>query len=465
MFDLVGKLFPLRQCTDEEFARRKRPCMLYQIKRCCAPCVGYVSQEQYEHCVEGAMQLIKGQNDAVMKSLDDEMQKASNAMEFEKAKALLEKKLLIEAIASKQSVELFSTKDMDAWSLYREGPDVVLCKLVVRSGKLAGSHHFDFEGTIQDTHEILASFLMQHYFVESYIPSEVLLHEKIEEEQALSELLSEKFNKRIEVKTPEKGDKRKIVDLAYTNAKAIFIHRKDTKSIREKALLELQEKLSLMRFPHRIDCFDNSHLSGNELVAACVCYVDGQRYTSGYRKYKIRSVQVGDDYAMMKEALERHLTRAKNEESLPDLILIDGGKGHLQVALNVLKELEIISCDVLALAKEMQRHDKGLTVERIYSPKYAEPITLQKNSQLLFLLQNIRDEAHRFALAYQKTRRKKATIKSALDDIVGIGPVKKKKLISAFGSVRTIATKSIDELAEVKGINLKDAQIIFDFFH
>lgn len=463
MFDLVGKLYPLRQCRDEEFARRKRPCILYQIKRCSAPCVGYVTQAQYQHYVDGAIQLIKGQNDEVMKNIEEEMQRASDALEFEKAKVLLEKKRLIESITTRQSVDMFSTKDMDAWALYRGGSDVVLCKLIVRSGKLSGSHHFDFAECIQETGELLASFLLQHYFVEPHIPQEILLHDRIEEVQALSELLSEKSGKKVEVRTPEKGDKKKLADLACTNASAIFKQRKDGKAMREKILLELQERLCLTRFPRRIDCFDNSHMAGKELVSAAVSFVDGQKYSAGYRKYKIRSVEMGDDYAMMKEALERHLGRAKNDESLPDLIIIDGGKGHLQVARKVLHALEIVSCDVISLAKEMHRHDKGLSLERVFIPNRKDPIVLQKHSPVLFFLQNIRDEAHRFVLQFHTTRRKKATIRSALDDIAGIGPKKKKKLIAAFGSVRALCTKSVAEVAAVPGISLKDAETICEF--
>lgn len=465
MFDLVGKLYPLRQCSDEEFARRKQPCMLYQIKRCTAPCVGYVTKDEYMHDVEGAMQLIKGQNDAVMKSLDDQIEKASDALEFEKAKALLDKKRLIEAVTTRQSVELLSSKDMDAWSMYRAGSDVILCKLIVRSGKLSGSHHFDFHDCIQDSSELLASFLLQHYFIEPFIPQDILLHESIEEIESLSELLSEHAVKKIEIRVPEKGDKKKLVELAYTNAEAIFKQRNDVKAKRESALLELQNKLSLSRFPRRIECFDNSHIAGSELVSACVSFVDGQKYTAGYRKYKIRQTDVGDDLAMMQEALHRHLVKAKKEDTLADLIIIDGGKSHLQVALKVLQALEIVSCDVISLAKEMHRHDKGLSLERIFLPNRKDPVVLHKHSPVLFLLQSIRDEAHRFVLQFHKARRSKATIRSLLDDIMGIGPVKKKKLLQAFGSVKVIATKSIEELSEVPGISRKDAEIVSEFLH
>lgn len=465
LYDLLGKLFPLRQCSDEEFSRRKTPCMLYQIKRCSAPCVGYVSQEEYTGYVRQAVQVIKGQNDELLEALTSQIANASQALEFERAQALLEKKKLIESLGAKQSVDVMSTEDMDAWGIYREGSDIVICKLLIRSGKLVGAHHFDFDGLVQHTDELLSSFLMQHYTAQNQMPNEILLDEKLEDSTALSQLFSEKTGRKVLFKMPERGDKKKLADLAHTNAKAFFGQRKDKKAMRERALLELQEKLMLTRYPQRIDCFDNSHLAGGEPVSAAVCYVDGQKHTSGYRKYKIRDAKPGDDYAMMRESLERHLGHAKEQTALADLIVIDGGKGHLKEAMQALARLQIVSCDVIALAKEEGRHDKGATLERVFVPGRAEPITLERHSPALFLLQNIRDEAHRYVLEFQKVRRTKSTIKSSLDSIEGIGSKKKKKLLSFFSSVKSISQKSVEELMQVPGIGRKDAMRIVQFFN
>lgn len=458
MFDLIGKLFPLRQCSDEEFSRRKRPCILYQIKRCSAPCVGYVSEQEYRGYIQSAIRLIRGQNEEVLKFLEEEMHTASENMEFEKAQSLLEKKELLEEIVQGQRVDSVTGVTLDAWAVFREGSDVIITKLMWRQGKLVGSHHFDFDNAFQPTDEILESFLVQHYLVEQNEVSEILLAECVSNIEALSEVIQ------AHVHVPLRGEKRKFTAMAMANAVAAFKQRKDAKTVREKSLLELQEKLTLSRYPKRIECFDNSHFSGTELVSSCIVFIDGERYKAGYRKYRIRSVTCGDDYAMMKEVLLRRYTRAKEEDTLPDLIVIDGGKGHLKAAEEVLKALEIVTCDLIALAKEQGRHDKGQTEERIYVAERAQPITLEPHSAALFLLQQIRDEAHRFVLAFQVLRRKKASIKSELDYIPGIGPAKKKRLIAAFGSVKVLKVQNLEEIQKVKGITLKDAQNILSYF-
>ena len=259
---------------------------------------------------------------------------------------------------------------------------------------------------------------------------------------------------------PERGDKKRLIELAVSNAKSAFVQRKDIHVLRQKQLLDMQEKLNLSRFPRRIECFDNSHLSGTSRIAAMVCFIDGEKYKQGYRKYHIRTTQVGDDYAMLREVLQRRFSSTRRENELPDLIVIDGGKGHYNTALQTLSELDIASCDVIAVAKEEGRHDKGLTKERIFHPGAQEPLSLDPHSPLLLLLQQIRDEAHRFAIAFHKTTRKKATIKSLLDDVTGIGPIKKQRLLKAFGSVRAIQEHSAEELMKVAGISKKDAEAV-----
>jgi len=463
MFDLVNKLFPIRECSDEEFIRRKRPCMLYQIKRCCAPCVGKVSHDEYQGYVDEAMKVIKGENEEVLAMLHRQMQEASDALEFEKAHSLLQKIAILQSIKCTQTVEALSTESADVWALYKHGFDVVLCKLLLRSSKLVGSHHFDFSDCVQEANELLSSFLLQHYLVEANGISEILVYQEFADAGLLSELLSEKLGKKIRIRSPEKGEKKKLVQLAYANAKAIFTQRNDAKMVREKTLLYMQETLSLNRFPKKIECFDNSHISGKEPVSACICFVNGEKYTKGYRKYKMK-VGTGDDYAMMHESLTRHLVRAKESDALSDLIIIDGGLAHLRVAMRVLQELEIISCDVIAVAKEGHRHDKGLSLEKIYTQNTNEPIVLARDSELLFFIQNIRDEAHRFVLAYQTLRRKKSTIKSLLDEIPGIGPKKKKKLLLHFKNIKSIAEASEKELQAVSGISQRDAIKICEFF-
>ena len=458
MFDLIGQLFPLRQCSDEEFARRKRPCILYQIKRCSGPCVGLVSSDEYKGYVDAATRLIRGQNQEVLAALEREMLQASEDLEFEKAQSALEKIRLLKEIVEGQRVDSVSGDTADVWGVFREGADVVITKLMWRSGKLVGSHHFDFDNAFQPTDELLESVLVQHYLIEKSPATHVYLAEAVASTDALGEVIG------LHVHVPVRGEKRQLARMAIANAEAAFKQRKDAKTLREKALLELQEKLQLSRYPKRIECFDNSHFAGTERVSSCVVFVDGQKYKAGFRKYRIKSVETGDDYAMMQEVLYRRYSKAKEEDTLPDLIVIDGGKGHLRAACDVLKKLEIVSCDIISLAKEEGRHDKGQTQEKVYIPGSTTPIVLEAHSSLLFFLQKIRDEAHRFVLAFQVLRRNKASIKSELDYIPGIGPAKKKKLIQAFGSVRSLKEKTLEEIEAVKGITHKDAETIKSWF-
>jgi excinuclease ABC subunit C len=248
--------------------------------------------------------------------------------------------------------------------------------------------------------------------------------------------------------------------MAYVNAEARFRKEKDAKTIREKTLLEMQEKLHLSRFPRRIECFDNSNISGTAFVSTLVAFTDGVKDSSRYRKYKVKSAPAGDDYAAMRETLERRYKRANAENDFPDLLVIDGGKGHLNVALKVLADLNIVSLDVISLAKEEGRHDKGATAEQVFLPNVKDPIMLKRTSPVLFLLQQIRDEAHRTAISYHRHLRSKRTVVSQLDEIPGIGPVKRKKLLKHFGSVKKLKEASAEELAKVPGITKRDLEAI-----
>lgn len=461
MFDLVSRTFPLRQCSDEEFARRTRPCLLYQINRCPAPCVHICTDEEYQSNVENATRLLKGQNQVLIAELKKEMLLASDALEFEKAAKLLQKIQLLESTKDVQNVQNISAESLDAIGIYREGDEVVISILIWRTSRLEDVQHFEFANVIESNQDLLNSFLLQHYLQQDPPPEIVLSHE-IDAAAIVAEILSERRGKKVVVSTPQKGDKKQLALLAQTNAEAAFRQRKDSHSIKQKLLLDMQEKLSLSRFPRRIECFDNSHLFGQNPVAAMVVFVNGEKYKQGYRKFHIKSAPKGDDYAMFREVLQRRFEKVKNEATgeLPDLLIIDGGKAHYNLACKILSDLDIVSCDIIAVAKEEGRHDKGLSQERIFHPEATEPILLSLHSPILLLLQQIRDETHRFAITFHKQQRKKSTIKSVLDDIPGIGPVKKKKLLQTFGSVKAILELSVAELCKVPGITKKDAEMV-----
>jgi excinuclease ABC subunit C len=329
----------------------------------------------------------------------------------------------------------------------------MLSQLIYRGGTMTGSSNFSFSGILEDDGELLQTFIMQHYKAYTERPHEILIPSCLEDPSALTEILSEDQPRQVRVVMPQKGEKRALVEMALANAESEFRRKKDVAAIREKTLLEMQEKFRLTSFPERIECFDNSNISGTNLVSALVAFTDGVKDTSRYRKYKLKTIDTSDDYGGMREVLMRRYRKAEEENNLPDLVIIDGGKGHLNVALQVFRDLNIISVDLIAVAKEEGRHDKGGTLEQVFLPNIKDPVRLPKNSQILFLLQQIRDEAHRSAITYHRKLRSKKTVRSDLDDVPGIGPAKRKALLKAFGSLKGVKAASDDELLAVKGIS------------
>lgn len=459
-FDLITRLFPLRQCSDAELTNRSRPCLLYDIKRCIAPCVEKCTKEEYLQHVDEAVRLLKGQNKEVLRELKTRMKKASDALEFEKANDYLRMIEQIEHVTEVQHIDNPSAKDCDVLGLYREGDAILIALLMFRDGKIIGSEHFSFHLIASSDAEVFESFIIQHYKEHLNPPSEILISCEIEQQEILEEILSETVNKKISIITPKKGKKRDLIAMGHKNAKALFVREQDARSLKEKMLLDLAESLQLSRFPRRIECLDTSNSSGTDPVASIVCFTNGERDKSGTRLFKIKGVKQADDYTAMKQVLHRHFLREKEKQDFCDLLIVDGGKGQLNLALEVFAELGIASIDVIGLAKEEARHDKGLTQEKIFIPHQQEPVLIDPRSPLLFLLQKIRDEAHRQAIAFHRKKRSERTIASALDDIPGIGPAKKKKLLKAFGSVQQIKAASQEDLKNIKGLSRKDIETL-----
>ncbi|MES2272671.1 MAG: excinuclease ABC subunit UvrC [Chlamydiota bacterium] len=463
-FDLISRLFPLRQCSDAELASRERPCLLYDIKRCIAPCVNKCTEEEYGKHVENAMRLLKGQDKEVIASLKRGMALASDALEFEKADAFLQMIHQIEHVTQVQHVDNPDAKDCDVVGLYREADAVLIALLFFREGKLIGSEHFSFHLIASNDAEILESFLLQHYKNHPSIPSEILVSCPLLEQKALGEILSESKGKKVEILTPQRGKKQDLIEMGLRNAKALFVRELDARSLKEKMLLDLQETVHLTRFPRKIECFDTSNIGGSDPVASLVCFINGEKDKGRTRLFKIKGVEKADDYTAMRQVLKRHFSREKEKGDFCDLLIVDGGKGHLNLALDVFLELGIASVDAIALTKEEARHDKGLTQEKIYLPRRKDPLLIDPRSPLLFLLQKIRDEAHRTAIEFHRKRRSKRTIRSSLDEIPGIGPVKKKRLLQRFGSIKGLAAASKEELEQVAGLSEKDIRTILAIF-
>lgn len=453
-FDLISRLFPLRQCSDAELAARTRPCLLYDIKRCIAPCVKKCTREEYQLHVDSAMRLLKGQDKEVVLELKKQMEEASNALEFEKAATFLEMIHQIQHVTQVVHVDNPAAKNCDVVGLSREADAVLIALLFFREGKLIGSEHFSFHLIASNDAEVIESFLLQHYKNLSSLPEEIFVPIDLPQQKDLEEILN------LSIHTPQKGKKKDLVEMAHRNAKALFIRELDAKSLKEKMLLDLQETLQLIRFPRRIECFDTSNISGTDPVASLVCFVNGEKDKSKTRLFKIKGVDRADDYTAMRQVLLRHFIREKEKNDFCDLLIVDGGKGQLNIALDVFQELSIASVDVISLSKDEARHDKGLTQEKIYTPHRKDPILIDPRSPLLFLLQKIRDEAHRQAIEFHRKRRSKRTISSELDTLDGIGPVKKKRLLQAFGSVKALRAAKEEEIRSVQGISKKDVETI-----
>ena len=464
-FELMGRLFPLRQCSDEEFKRRTRPCLLYSMKKCIAPCCGLCSKEEYTTYVGSAIEFLQGGSQKILGHLKEEMEKASKALDFEKAGSFLRSIEQIKHVTQETTIfQKSQEKNVDVIGFYREADQVLITLLVFREGTLINSSTFPFSHLIDEEEEILSSFIVQHYSRENNtsLPEEVLTPIPLTNAKEISSLLKD-FHpkaKSCALICPKKGNSKALTLLAQKNAHTSFLQKAEMQSSKEKLLSQLQELLPLHRYPKRIECFDTSNLSGTHLVASSVVFIDGEEDKKKMRLYHVKGINKPDDYAALHQVLTRRLLRAKEEDDFPDLLIIDGGKGQLGIALDVLKELEIIHVDVISLVKEKGRHDKGLTLEKICIPGKTEPFSLPAHSPLLFFLQKIRDAAHKQAISFYRRTHEKKTIASQIDSIPGIGPIKKKRLLQAFGSVANILSQPEEELKQVQGITSKDIERI-----
>ena len=452
--DLIGRLFPLRQCSDRELSSRTRPCLLYSIKRCLAPCVGKCTKKEYNAEVKGAIEFLKGNDQEVIKILEKEIQEAASCLDYERAGALYQTVQQIQHITqNRQSVVNRGEKDFDIFSALFEGSSHVIAKLMYRGGRLTGSDHFKFSELASTEEEMWASFLIQHYKDKKILPKEVILPKALPKKKLLEEILS------LSLSFPRKGKKLQLLKLAEKNAQALL---KDNQS-KEALLFDLQDTCALAHYPMRIDCFDTSNISGSDFVACMVRFTDGIRDREKMRLFKIKGLSKPDDYGALCEVLKRHYTKVKQKEDLPDLVLIDGGKGQLGVALNVFENLGIANVDLISLAKEEGCHNKGLRFEKIFIRHKKDPIILPPRSSALFILQRIRDEAHRVAISYHRKRRSKRLFQTELEGIPGIGPKKRQLLLQSFGSVKQIKKGARADFEKIKGLSCRDIDVILKF--
>ena len=471
--DIIEKHFLLRNCTDHNFKNRSRPCLQYEIKRCLAPCVLPVDPEEYRQQVRQASLFIEGRQHELLAELRQRMTAKAETMEFESAAKIRDQIQAVEKTLEKQRMVSHWGADQDIFGLYREGGYIEAQVLFVRQGKLTGTQAYALEDLAFSDEEIMGSLLTQFYQGHRFMPDEILLPVELEDRDTRAEYLSERKGKNVSIHVPQKGDKRKLVEMAQQNARQSFAERHDQEKAREKMLQELQEQLRLKRYPQRIECFDISMIHGAYAVGSQVTFIAGEPDKAHYRHYRIHTIDPsggGDDFGMMLEVLKRRFTRGKREEEMPNLVVVDGGKGQLAMALAAMREVGVEGIDVVGLAKmRVQSAPRSAEIERseerVFLPGQSNPVTLRRNSNALFLLQRVRDEAHRFAIMHHKKLRSRQTLSSALDRIPGIGAARRRALLRAFGSVKGVEQASVDELMQVSGMNPKIAQQLWQVFH
>lgn len=471
--DIIEKHFLLRNCTDHNFRNRSRPCLQYQIKRCMAPCVLPVPEDVYREHVRQAMLFIDGKRQELVAELRQKMQQKSETLEFEAAARIRDQIQAVEKTLEKQRMVAHWGADQDIFGLYREGGFIEVQVLLVRQGKLTENLSYSLEDLEFPDEEIVASVLTQFYQGPRFVPDEILVPVELEDRDARAEYLSERKGKKIEIICPQRGDKRHLVQMAEENAKQSFGERHDQEKAREKMLRELEQNLNLKRYPQRIECFDISTIHGAHAVGSMVTFINGEPDKRFYRHFRIRTIDAssgGDDFGMMLEMLKRRFARGKEDADLPDLIVVDGGRGQLAMALTAMAELGIDGVDAVGLAKmRVQAAARSTEIERseerVFLPGQSNPVILKRNSNALFLLQRVRDEAHRFAITHHRKLRSRQTLYSALDRIPGVGGARKRALLRAFGSVKRIEAATLEELLQVPLMNQRIAQDILQALH
>ncbi|MBS5886078.1 MAG: excinuclease ABC subunit UvrC [Clostridium sp.] len=475
---LINKIFPIRTCKllINEGGEKVRPCLNYHIKKCVAPCAGYVTKEQYSEMINDIMDILNGKDKTIIKTLKKDMEDASMNLEFEKAAKYRDKILAIEAIVEKQKIFKTMEGDEDFINIYQDEKDSCIQIFFSREGKITGREHFIFENTADDKiGEVLEDFITSFYGGTAKIPRTIYVPD-MEDSELIEDFLTIKRGAKAWIKIPQKGQKKDMLEMVRNNAKITLEQFKD-KFLKEKevnriALEELQYLLDLDESPFRIEAYDISNIQGVDSVGTMVVFEEGKSKNSDYRRFKIKSVKGANDYDSMREILERRFSHGLEEikkiqernlnfssgkfSSFPDLIMMDGGKGQVNVALEVLEKLNI-SIPVCGLVKDDKHQTRGI----IYNNK---ELIINRSSNLMQMIRRIQDEVHRFAITYHRTLRDKRTLHSILEDIPNVGEKRRRNLLMKFGSVENIKNATLEELLETPSIDKKAAQSIVDYF-
>ena len=459
MVDFIKSKFKIRQCRS--FKYKDRPCLNYHIKKCMAPCMGYISKEDYMKQIDEIIDVLEGKTDKLLKQINAEMEEASNNMQYEKAAYLRDKKIAIERISEKQKVSNITENDIDVIGLAKSKTRVCVEIFFVRKSKMIGREHFFLDDLVdEEPKEILSSFIKQYYLDRPILPNKIMLREEIDDKEILEQLFTEKAGRKVELKTPQKGEKLRLVEMAENNAKVTLENKEKDKL---ETLTELKEVLKLDKLPRKLECFDISNLSGTNMVAGMSVMQDGVIKKNLARRFKIKTVFSQDDPRCMKEVIERRLAHSIDNPNggfgrLPDVIFVDGGITQIRAAIEGVEDLkkeykaknENFDVDVLNIPIfGMVKDDKHST--RALMNKEREELEL--SNKLFNLITMFQDSVHDTAIGYHKKLREKELTKSALDEISGIGEVKKKALLKKFGSVKKIAEADVEEISKIKGIN------------
>jgi len=465
--DLLRRLFPYRTCNRDITGRDRRACLYYHIKRCTGPCIGAINREDYRAIVDRACLFLEGKQEKILDQLSEEMRTASEGLQFERAAEVRDTIDAVNKIVETQRIVSGNLRDHDFIALARDNGEACVQVFFIRGGRLVGREYFVLTGTAEeDPSEILSSFVKQFYDEAAFVPPEIVVQTDLDEGGVLQEWLRHRRGTKVLIKTPRRRDKQAVMQLAIENATATLDRLRseweaDT-SKHTQALSELQEALDLPNPPTRIECYDISHLQGTASTGSLVVFSKGVPCKRDYRRFRIKTVEGADDLASMAEVLRRRFSRARQARTqrsvdgkenrwavMPDLVIVDGGKGQLSAALAAMKEAGVENIPVVGLAKRN---------EEIYLPERPAPVVLPRTSQGLYLVQRIRDEAHRFAITYHRKLRSKRSKRSVLEEIPGIGPKRRQALLKAFGSLDGIRQATIDELTAVPGMTQSTAQ-------
>ncbi len=465
----LQKVFLLRNCSDSVFASRTRPCLLHQIKRCAAPCVGYVDEAQYCALVADAERFLQGRSTQVQAKLAEEMAAASEALEFERAAALRDRIKALTQVQQVQGINPRGVAEADVVALHMEGGQACVQVFFIRANQSWGNRDFyPKTGSGAEEAEVLEAFLGQFY-ADKEPPRLILLSHPIEDADLMTQLLSDRAGRKVEIAVPQRGEKAELVENAARNARESLGRRMSESAAQSKLLEGLAEAFDLDAPPRRIEVYDNSHIMGTNAVGGMVVAGPEGFVKSQYRKFNIKGTELtpGDDFGMMKEVLTRRFQRLLKEdpdresEAWPDLLLIDGGAGQVSAVAGIMEDLGVEDIAMIGVAKGVDR-DAGK--EEFYRPG-ARPFALPHNSPVLYFVQRLRDEAHRWAIGAHRSKRAKSIGATPLDDVPGIGAARKRALLQHFGSAKAVSRAGLDDLMAVEGISEKVAQTVYDFFH